>query len=149
MAVQNAENGVVWVVRRHSRSWAMPPFDRAHTTSYSTFSALVGGDPGRISRRSLASENYRVPGLSCGVVRVILCLTVLVGLRLVTDGQTDGHRAMAITADAYHRAVTSPDLNEARDDGVLRCQWHQLYHMQTIRTLLQTDNHTNTASLNF
>jgi len=24
------------VVRRHSRSWAMPPFDRAHTTSYST-----------------------------------------------------------------------------------------------------------------
>ena len=33
MAVQNAENGVV---RGHSRSWAMPPFDRAHTTSYST-----------------------------------------------------------------------------------------------------------------
>jgi len=24
------------VVRGHSRSWAMPPFDRAHTTSYST-----------------------------------------------------------------------------------------------------------------
>jgi len=23
-------------VRGHSRSWAMPPFDRAHTTSYST-----------------------------------------------------------------------------------------------------------------
>ena len=104
---------------------------------------------GYVTRRSLASENYRVPGLSCGVVRVILCLAVLVGLRLVTDGQTDGHRAMAITADAYHRAVTSPDLNEARDDGVLRCQWHQLYHMQTNRTLLQTDNHTNTASLNF
>ena len=67
----------------------------------------------------------------------------------MTDGQTDGHRAMASTADAYHRVVTSPDLNEASDDGVLRCQWHQLYHMQTIRTLLQTDNHTNTASLNF
>jgi len=30
-AVQNAQNGVV---RGHSRSWAMPPFDRAHTTSY-------------------------------------------------------------------------------------------------------------------
>ena len=29
----NAENGVV---RRHSRSSAMSPFDRAHTTSYST-----------------------------------------------------------------------------------------------------------------
>ena len=36
MAVQNAENGVVGVVRGHSRSWAMSPFDRAHTTSYST-----------------------------------------------------------------------------------------------------------------
>jgi len=28
-------------------------------------------------------------------------------------------------------------------------QWHQLDHMQTICTLLQTDNYTNTSSLNF
>ena len=31
--------GVVYrfrAVREHSRSWATPPFDRAHTTSYST-----------------------------------------------------------------------------------------------------------------
>jgi len=28
-------------------------------------------------------------------------------------------------------------------------QWHQLDHMQTICTLLQTDNHTNTSSLDF
>ena len=27
-------------------------------------------------------------------------------------------------------------------------QWHQLDHMQTMCTLLQTDNHTNTSSLN-
>jgi len=33
MAVRNAENGVV---RGHSRSSAISPFDRAHTTSYST-----------------------------------------------------------------------------------------------------------------
>ena len=33
MAVRNAENGVV---RGHSRSTAMSPFDRAHTTSYLT-----------------------------------------------------------------------------------------------------------------
>jgi len=28
-------------------------------------------------------------------------------------------------------------------------QWHQLDHMQTICTLLQTDNHINNSSLNF
>jgi len=28
-------------------------------------------------------------------------------------------------------------------------QWHQLDHMQTIYTSLQTDNHTNTSSVNF
>ena len=28
-------------------------------------------------------------------------------------------------------------------------QWHQPDHMQTICTSLQTDNHTNTSSLNF
>jgi len=50
-----------------------------------------------------------LPGVSSGVVCVILRLAVLVGLRLVTDvqtnRQTDGHRAMASTADAEHRAV--------------------------------------------
>ena len=70
-------------------------------------------------------QKTRVPGLSCGVVCVILRLAVLVELRLVTDtdsalevflndmrytnphftylltyGRTDGHRAMASTADA-------------------------------------------------
>jgi len=43
----------------------------------------------------------------------------------------------------------SLDLNEARDDVVLGWQWHQLDHMQTICTLLKTDNHTNTSSLKF
>ena len=36
MAVQNAENGVVSGGQGHSRSEAMPPFDRAHMTSYSS-----------------------------------------------------------------------------------------------------------------
>jgi len=43
----------------------------------------------------------------------------------------------------YHKVKTSLDLNEARDDGVLGCSvisW-------TINNL-QTDNHTNTPSLN-
>ena len=47
----------------------------------------------------------------------------------------------------YRKGKTSLDLNEARDDGVWRWQWHQLDHMQTICTLLQTDNHTNTSSV--
>jgi len=41
------------------------------------------------------------------------------------------------------------DLNEVRDDGILGWQWHQLDHMQTICTLLKTDNHINASSLNF
>ena len=50
-----------------------------------------------------------VPGLSCGVVCVILCLAVLTQYRLVTDGrmdrQTDGHTTIAYIALAQHRAV--------------------------------------------
>ena len=41
-----------------------------------------------------------LPGLSCGVVLVILRLAVLVELRLVTDGRTDGHSAMVSAVDA-------------------------------------------------
>jgi len=38
------------------------------------------------------------------------------------------------------KGKTSLNLNDARDDGVLGWQWHQLDHMQTICTSLQTDN---------
>ena len=48
----------------------------------------------------------------------------------------------------YQKGKTSLDVNEARDDGVWGWQWHQLDHMQTICTSLQTDNHANTSSLN-
>jgi len=55
-------------------------------------------------RGDLWLQKTRVPGLSCGVVCVILRLAVLVEHRLVTDGhrRTDGHRhrPMASTADA-------------------------------------------------
>ena len=34
---------------------------------------------------------------------------------------------------------------ESRDKGVSGWQWHQVDHMQTICTSLQTDNHTNTS----
>jgi len=51
-------------------------------------------------RGDLWLQETRVPGVLCGVVSVILRLAVLVEHRLVTDRQTDGHRAMASTADA-------------------------------------------------
>ena len=41
-------------------------------------------------RGDLWHQKTRVPGVSCGVVYVILRLAVLVQLRLVTDRQTDG-----------------------------------------------------------
>jgi len=42
----------------------------------------------------------------------------------------------------YQKGKTSLDLNEAKDNGGLGMQWHQLDHMQTICILLHTDNHT-------
>jgi len=50
-------------------------------------------------------------------------------------------------ASQYKKGKTNLDLNEARDDGALGWQLHQLD--QTICTSLQTANHTNTSSLNF
>jgi len=49
----------------------------------------------------------------------------------------------------YQKGETSLDLNEARDDGVLGWQWHQLDCMQTTCTSLLTDKHMNTSSLSF
>jgi len=43
----------------------------------------------------------------------------------------------------YQKGKTSLDLNQARDDGGISCT------IQTICTSLQTDNFTNTSSLNF
>jgi len=53
-------------------------------------------------RGDLWQQKTRVPGVSCGVVCVILRFAVLVEHRLVTNRQTDtdGHRPMASTADA-------------------------------------------------
>ena len=49
----------------------------------------------------------------------------------------------------YQKGKTGLDLNATRDDGGWGWQWRQLDHMQTICTSLQTDNHTNTSSVNF
>ena len=70
------------------------------------------GDPVQISKR-FWHQNTRVPGLSCGVVCVMLRLAVLVEHRLVADTHsqrhrdrhTDRHRALAYTAQSIVRAV--------------------------------------------
>ena len=69
------------------------------STTPPAFGALVGVTPVEF-RRDLWRRNTRVPGLSCGVVCVILRLAVLVELRLVTDRHGHGHRPTASTADA-------------------------------------------------
>jgi len=48
----------------------------------------------------------------------------------------------------YQTGKTSLDLKGKRSWG-FGMQWHQLDHMQTICTWLQTNNHSNTSSLNF
>jgi len=46
----------------------------------------------------------------------------------------------------YQKGKTNLDITEARDS---EWQWHQLGHMQTICTSLQTDNHASTLPLSF
>jgi len=46
----------------------------------------------------------------------------------------------------HQKGKTNLDFTEARDS---EWQWHQLDHMQTICTSLQTDKNTNISSLNF
>ena len=97
-------------------STAMSPFDRAHTTSSLTlietmcvlyrFRDIAGylskvadfDHPGRISWRSLATENYT----PWGIVWCCLCDPTFSRFsRTPTcDGQTDRHRPVASTADA-------------------------------------------------
>ena len=50
-------------------------------------------------RGDLWLQKTRVPGLSCGVVYVILCLAALVELRLVTD--TDGQTQTDTDTDPW------------------------------------------------
>jgi len=46
----------------------------------------------------------------------------------------------------YQKGKTDLDFTEARDS---EWHWHQLGHMQTICTSLQTDNHASTPPVSF
>ena len=127
------------MVRGHPRSSEMSPFDRAHTTSYSTLIETMrlsctvfeirrviyrnsptstyltciwrpplGVTPGEF-RKQFWRQKTRVPGLSCGVVCVILRLAVLVELRLVTDTQTHDH-SIHVYRESIARAVKTDGL---------------------------------------
>jgi len=48
----------------------------------------------------------------------------------------------------FQKGKACLDLNEA-GDACFGMHQHQLDHMQTVCTSLQTDNHTNTSSVNF
>jgi len=54
--------------------------------------------------------------------------------------------SMTTRVSQHQKGRTILDFNETRDDG---WQWHELGHMQTICTSLQTDNHASTQSVNF
>ena len=84
----------------------------------------VRGDPGQISRRSLASENQS----PWAIVWCCLCdptFSRFSRTQTCKEGEMDRHRAMASTADAQHRAVKtvkSPYLcNRSTDFGEI---WH-------------------------
>ena len=70
-------------------------------------------------RGDLWRQKTRVPGLSCGVVRVILRLSVLVKHRFVTDGQT--HRR---TQGHYRGCVASRGKNQDRPIHTTMTSYH-------------------------
>ena len=109
------------MVRGNSRLWAMPPSDRAHTTSYSTLietmrlsfavfeiwpvicqkSPILIHPPafgGRILQRSLASENQGSPW---AIVRCCLCEIMFSHFRRTPT--CDGHRHRQTQAHGQYR----------------------------------------------
>jgi len=78
----------------------------------------------------------------CGGWRELLhllsmCQSLLV-MELLLLHPFNGLFSRTTWVSRYQEGKTSLDLNQARDDGVLGWQWHQLDHRQTICTSLQT-----------
>jgi len=71
---------------------------------------------------------------------------VVICLELGADLHMAQLMLLTLTASCYSKI----QIGSPRKRAVKRvCVWHQLDRMQTICTSLQTDNHTNTSSLNF
>jgi len=96
------------------------------------------------NRQCLFTNRRRKRHIICLVLSNLLLLLLLLLLQ-----PFNGLFSTTTWVSRYQKGKTSLDLNEARDDLVLVWQWQQLDHMQTICTSLQTDNYSNTLSLNF
>ena len=81
--------------------------------------------------------------LACKI-RVVGCMVIC--LELGADLHMAQLMILTLTASCYSKIQTGSPRKRAVK---WVCVWHQLNHMQTICTSLQTDNHTNTSSLNF
>ena len=74
-------------------------------------------------------QKTRVPGLSCGVVCVFLCLAILVELRLVTD--TDRHRQTDTRPWHIPREQSSRGKNVWGWKGLKCSKWCKNFAMKT------------------
>ena len=81
-------------------------------------------------------------------VSVLLSVTITLMLFYILH-PINGLCSRTTWVSRNQKGKTSVDLSKARNDVVLGWQWHKLDHILTICTSLQTDNHTNTSSLNF
>ena len=77
--------------------------------------------------------------------RLCVCFLGKLLLLLLLLHPINGLFSRTTWVSRYQKGETSLDLNDAREVGVWARQWHQLDHMQTICTSLQTDNHANTS----
>jgi len=96
---------------------------------------------------SMYTQFVLPPVMSCMHIVPFLMLVILLLLLLLHP--FNGLFSRTTWISQYQKGDTSLDLNEARDNAVLGCSDITGPHMQTICTLLQTDYHTNTSSLNF
>ena len=77
-------------------------------------------------------ENLDYLGGDSGIWLLLLLLRRPLPLLLLLLHPFNGLFSRTTWVRQYQKGKTSPDLNEARDDGVWGWQWHQLDHMQTI-----------------
>jgi len=148
------------------RSWAMSPFDRVHTTSYSTLietmqlSCIVFKTQQAIRWISpiltyppafatpTGGDIFSIRKLHIPQAIVWFCLHdpmfSCFSRTSTCDRQTETLSGIT-RLSRYQKGKTNLDFTDARDS---EWQWHQLGHMQ-VCTVLQRDNNASTTPLSF